>query len=98
MHSIRDGIKYSSYVWGFLDSGHNVGMDWARRDFTSKCTIEAMHVHASDSMKNIKGAAKLFVYDNGDTKVERQGTVNEVDMGVIQKYIKLNYQEMYEKW
>lgn len=66
--------------------------------FTSKCIIEAMHVHASDSMQNVKGAAKLFVYENGDTKIERQGTVNEVDMSVIQKYIKLNYKEMFEKW
>lgn len=66
--------------------------------FTSKCTIEAMHVHASKGMQNVKGAAKLFVYENGDTKVERQGTINEIDMSVIQKYIKLNYQEMYEKW
>ena len=66
--------------------------------FTSKCTIEAMHVHASDKDLTEVGPAKLFVYDNGDTKIERWGTVNEQDMKKIQTYIKNNYQVMYEKW
>lgn len=66
--------------------------------FTSKCTIEAMHVHASDKELTEIGSAKLFVYDNGDTKIERWGTVNESDMNKIQKYIKNNYLQMYEKW
>ena len=66
--------------------------------FTSKCTIEAMHVHASDKELTEVGSAKLFVYDNGDTTIERWGTVNEKDMIKIQKYIKNNYKQMYEKW
>lgn len=66
--------------------------------FTSKCVIEAMHVHASDKVLKETGSAKLFVYENGDTKVERFGMVNEQDMRKIQRYIKNNYKEMYKKW
>lgn len=66
--------------------------------FTSKCVIEAMHVHASDRELSENNSAKLFVYENGDTKVERQGTVNELDMRKIQLYIKNNYELMYKKW
>jgi len=66
--------------------------------FTSKCTVEAMHVHASDRELSEISSAKLFVYENGDTKIERKGTVNDVDMKRIQKYVKLNYLIMYKKW
>ena len=66
--------------------------------FTSKCIVEAMHVHASDKDLNHDSAAKLFVYDNGDTSVEKQGRVNDKDMAKIQRYIKNNYMEMYKKW
>lgn len=66
--------------------------------FTSKCVIEAMHVHASDKELSEMRSAKLYVYDNGDTKVERWGPVNERDMAKIQAYIKVNYHQMYEKW
>ena len=66
--------------------------------FTSKCVIEAMHVHASDKVLSEEGSAKLFVYENGDTKVTRWGTVNEQDMRKIQEYIKHNDEQMYKKW
>lgn len=66
--------------------------------FTSKCVIEAMHVHASDKALTENGSAKLFVYDNGDTRIERMGQVNEKDMAKIQRYIKNNYIEMYKRW
>ena len=66
--------------------------------FTSKCVIEAMHVHASDQILSEHGSAKLFVYDDGDTKVQEWGTVNETDMGKIRRYIKKNHKEMYAKW
>lgn len=66
--------------------------------FTSKCVIEAMHVHASNKTLSENGSAKLFVYENGDTKVEQYGMVNEQDMHKIQRYIKNNYLEMYKKW
>lgn len=66
--------------------------------FTSKCVIEAMHVHASDKEMSENNSAKLFVYDNGDTKIVQRGMVNDKDMILIQKYIKINHEEMYKKW
>lgn len=66
--------------------------------FTSKCVVEAMHVHASDRAMTEQSSAKIFVYKNGETKVERQGTVNDIDMHKIRTYIKNNHQQMYEKW
>ena len=59
--------------------------------FTSKCIIEAMHVHASDKKLTEAGSAKLFVFENGDTKIENYGCVSKSDMNKIHK-------EMYEKW
>lgn len=66
--------------------------------FTSKCIVEAMHVHASDKEITEPGSAKIFVYDNGDTYVQEYGIVSKKDMNVIQSYIKVNYKEMYKKW
>lgn len=66
--------------------------------FTSKCIVEAMHVHASDKALSQNVSAKLYVYENGDTKVERFGQVSETDMKRIQRYIKNNHKEMYKKW
>lgn len=66
--------------------------------FTSKCVIEAMHVHASDKELSEKGSAKLFVYQNGDTKISRRGNINDSDMRIIQMYIKANHEQMYKKW
>lgn len=66
--------------------------------FTMACTIECMHVHASDTKLTESGSAKLFVKPDGDTIVMRQGTVPESDMNKIRKYIKLNYITMFEMW
>ncbi len=66
--------------------------------FTSKCVIEAMHVHASDRELSEIGSAKLYVYENGETKITRWGSVNERDMEKIREYIKINHELMYEKW
>lgn len=66
--------------------------------FTSKCVVEAMHVHASDKAFTQDNSAKLFVYENGDTKIERYGQANEQDMRRIQRYIKNNHVEMFKKW
>ena len=66
--------------------------------FTSKCIVEAMHVRASEKEMAQQYAAKLFVYKNGDTKVQRRGTVNDTDMKKIQAYIKNNHELMYNKW
>lgn len=66
--------------------------------FTSKCIVEAMHVHAGDKTLTPSTSAKLYVYEDGSTKVENWGTVNKEDMLLIQKYIKLNHKEMYSHW
>lgn len=66
--------------------------------YTSKCVVEAMHVHASDKNMTKSKAAKIWVYDNGDTKVHTQGIVSNSDMAKIRQYIKNNYKAMYERW
>ena len=66
--------------------------------FTSKCIVEAMHVHASDSQLTEAGSGKLFVKENGDSVVQNKGKINDRDIRKIQKFIKDNYREMYRKW
>lgn len=66
--------------------------------FTSHCVIECMHVHASDRRLTEEASAKLFVKQNGDTVVQSAGILTERELRKIQKFIKLNYQEMYLKW
>lgn len=66
--------------------------------FTSHCVIECMHVHASDRKLTEETSAKLFVKSNGDTVVQNVGVLNDRELRKIQKFIKLNYQEMYLKW
>lgn len=66
--------------------------------FTMQCIIECMHVHASDTKLSEAGSAKLFVKPDGDTIIQKQGTVSESDMRKIQRYIKLNHVTMFEQW
>ena len=66
--------------------------------FTSKCIIEAMHVHASDKRLSERESAKLFVYSNGEARVVDWGNVKKHEMRKIQEYIRLNYKNMYELW
>ena len=66
--------------------------------YTASCVIEAMHVHASDRKLTETGAAKFFVMSNGDTTVEKQGTLSEHETRDIRKFIKKNYKEMFLKW
>lgn len=66
--------------------------------FTMSCTIECMHVHASDKRLTEAGSAKLFVKPDGDTIVQNQGNVSESDMRKIRKYIKTNHVTMFELW
>ena len=66
--------------------------------FTSHCVIECMHVHASDRRLTEEASAKLFVKSDGDTVVQDAGVLSDRDLRKIQKFIKLNYQEMYLKW
>jgi len=66
--------------------------------FTSFCTIECMHVHASDSRLTEGGSAKFFVKENGDTVVQKRGILSDIEISKIQSFIKINYKEMYLKW
>ena len=66
--------------------------------FTSFCTVECMHVHASDRKLTENGSAKFFVKDNGDAVVQKRGILNDREMAKIQSFIKDNYKEMYLKW
>ena len=66
--------------------------------FTAECIVEAMHVHASDKRLTEAGSAKFFVKGNGDTVVQHQGRLTAREVRQIQKFIKENYEEMYQKW
>lgn len=66
--------------------------------FTSKCVVEAMHVHASDGKLSEGGSAKIWVGSHGETKVASQGRVSNRSMSLILEYIHTNYKKMYEKW
>lgn len=66
--------------------------------FTSKCIVEAMHVHASDSKLTEAGSAKFFVKSNGDTVIQKRGRLNDREVRTIQEFIKDNYEFMYQKW
>ena len=57
-----------------------------------------MHVHASDRKLTEEASAKFFVKQNGDTIVQNTGVLNDRELRKIQKFIKVNYQEMYLKW
>lgn len=66
--------------------------------FTSKCIIEAMHVHASDSKLTEAGSAKFFVKSDGDTVLQKRGRLSDRDIKIIQVFIKENYKDMYKTW
>lgn len=66
--------------------------------FTSYCTIECMHVHASNRELTEGGSAKFFVKDNGDTVLQNKGRLTDREILKIQKFIKKNYREMFMKW
>ncbi len=66
--------------------------------FTSFCTVECMHVHASDRALTESGSAKFFVKSNGDSVLQNRGILNEREIRMIQEFIKDNYRDMYLKW
>lgn len=66
--------------------------------FTSYCTIECMHVHASDKKLTEGGSAKFFVKENGDAVLQNRGKLNDREILKIEKFIKKNYREMFMKW
>lgn len=66
--------------------------------FTSFCTVECMHVHASDRKLTETGSAKFFVKANGDTVLQNKGVLNDREVAKIQQFIKNNYKDMYIRW
>jgi len=66
--------------------------------FTSFCTVECMHVHASDEQLSEGGSAKFFVKRDGDAVLQNRGKLNEREIRIIQRFIRQNYKEMYMKW
>ncbi len=66
--------------------------------FTTHCTVEAMHAHASDTSLNRYTAAKFFIKSNGDTKVTKRGDLSDRDISRIQSYIQEHHEEMHSLW
>ncbi len=66
--------------------------------FTSHCIVEAMHVHASGKQLTEAGSAKFFVKPDGDTVVQSQGMLNDIELRKIRQFIKDNYMDMYATW
>lgn len=66
--------------------------------FTSHCTLECMHAHASDNGLTEEIAAKFFIKNNGDTVVQRKGILKNREILEIQTFIKEHYNEMYKLW
>lgn len=66
--------------------------------FTSKCIVEAFHVHASDGRLTERGSAKFFVSESGMTTVTERGRLTDLEIRKIQKFIGVHYKEMYLLW
>ncbi len=66
--------------------------------FTSHCTLECMHVHASDEELSEGGSGKFFVRSDGSSVVVNRGKLNDREINIIQKFIKNNYETMYATW
>ena len=66
--------------------------------FTSFCTVECMHAHASDRKLTEAGSARFFVKENGDSVLHNRGVLNDREIRAIQIFIKNNYKDMYLKW
>lgn len=65
--------------------------------FTSSCVVEAMHVHASDRKLTEAGSAKFWVHSNGDAELANSNNVlKQHEILEIKKFIKKNYEKMYE--
>lgn len=66
--------------------------------FTMHCVVECMHAHASDQRLSEAGSAKFFVKSNGDSYVQKKGTLTDHEIVIIRRFIKDHYREMYELW
>lgn len=66
--------------------------------YTSHCTLECMHAHASDRDLTEKGSAKFFIKSNGDSEIRERGILNDREIREIQQFIKNNHEDMYVTW
>ena len=67
--------------------------------FTMKCIQEPMHAHLNDAKNKIEaGSAKIWVGNNGDTKVVHTGNIPDRIITEARKWIKNNHALMYKKW
>ena len=66
--------------------------------FTSHCTLECMHAHASDEELTEAGSAKFFVRSDGSSYVAKRGKLTDREISAIQKFIQANYESMYATW
>lgn len=66
--------------------------------FTAECIIEAMHVHASDRKLTEYNSAKFFVRSDGSTVLKQRGDLTDREIGIISRFIKENYLDMYQTW
>jgi len=66
--------------------------------FTSHCTLECMHVHASDEELTEAGSAKFFVRSDGTSRLVNRGRLNDREILMIQKFIQKNFEAMYITW
>ena len=66
--------------------------------FTSFCTLEAMHAHASNEQLTEKNSAKFFVRADGSSVMKRRGDLTKEQVAGIKAYIRENYLDMYNLW
>ena len=51
--------------------------------FTMACIVECIHAHASDAKLTESGSAKLFIKSDGDTIVQKRGTLSDKELAII---------------
>ncbi|MCL2016304.1 MAG: DUF4160 domain-containing protein [Defluviitaleaceae bacterium] len=67
--------------------------------FDSSCLEEPAHLHTSESPKLIyAGNAKIWVFPDGNTKIQYAGDVPEKSLRLIQDYLSNHYLEFFELW
>ena len=57
-----------------------------------------LYYTASDRKLTEAGSAKFFVKNDGDTTLEKQGSLTDREVRKIRAFIKEHYKEMYLKW
>ena len=65
--------------------------------FTMKCVAEPMHAHVEKDYIQSK-AAKIWVGEDGVSKIQNRGQVPERILREMQAWIKDNHKAMEKKW